>query len=164
MNKVVAIHNTVNERAWQHILAWEALHACDCANPRLKRFQGKPDEFSPKARLLNFLVGLGSMGVGWWVWSDQTRSDQRRSCKHNQGAKAFVGHSKVLVRGCNVVSPTRLFRMKTYVRDPSRQVVTHVHTLSHLHCHRPPMPTCTILCLSFTHRASSCPLTATTGS
>lgn len=56
MSKVVAIHNTVNERAWQHILAWEALHACDCANPRLKRFQGKPNEFSPKARLLNFLV------------------------------------------------------------------------------------------------------------
>lgn len=56
MSKVVAIHNTVNERAWQHILAWEALHACDCANPRLKRFQGKPNEYSPKARLLNFLV------------------------------------------------------------------------------------------------------------
>lgn len=56
MSKVVAIHNTVNERAWQHILAWEALHACECAHPRLKRFQGKPNEFSPKARLLNFLV------------------------------------------------------------------------------------------------------------
>jgi cytochrome c heme-lyase len=62
MSKVVAIHNTVNERAWQHIMAWEALHACDCANPRLKRFQGKPNEFSPKARLLNFLV---SHSVSW---------------------------------------------------------------------------------------------------
>lgn len=59
MAKVVAIHNTVNERAWQHILAWEGLHACDCATPRLKRFQGKPNEFSPKARLLNFLVSQG---------------------------------------------------------------------------------------------------------
>lgn len=56
MNKVVAIHNTVNERAWQHILAWEALHACDCTTPKLKRFQGKPNEFSPKARFLNLLV------------------------------------------------------------------------------------------------------------
>lgn len=56
MSKVVAIHNTVNERAWQHILAWEALHACDCATPRLKRFQGKPNQYSPKARLLNFMV------------------------------------------------------------------------------------------------------------
>ncbi|KAF8059977.1 cchl [Scenedesmus sp. PABB004] len=55
MERVVAIHNTVNERAWQHVLAWEALHACDCAEPRLKRFQGKPNEFSPKARLLNLL-------------------------------------------------------------------------------------------------------------
>jgi cytochrome c heme-lyase len=56
MQRVVAIHNTVNERAWQHVMAWEALHACDCAEPRLKRFQGKPNEFSPKARLLNMLV------------------------------------------------------------------------------------------------------------
>uniref|UniRef100_A0A383V203 Holocytochrome c-type synthase n=1 Tax=Tetradesmus obliquus TaxID=3088 RepID=A0A383V203_TETOB len=56
MQRVVAIHNTVNERAWQHVLAWEALHACDCNQPpRLKRFQGKPNEFSPKARLLNML-------------------------------------------------------------------------------------------------------------
>jgi hypothetical protein len=56
MSQVVAIHNTVNERTWQHILAWEMLHACECSSPRLKRFQGKPNEYSPKARLLNFLV------------------------------------------------------------------------------------------------------------
>jgi cytochrome c heme-lyase len=68
MSKVVAIHNTVNERAWEHILAWEALHACDCANPRLKRFQGKPNEFSPKARLLNFLVGGVGCGGGVGGW------------------------------------------------------------------------------------------------
>jgi hypothetical protein len=66
MQRVVAIHNTVNERAWQHVMAWEALHACDCAEPRLKRFQGKPNEFSPKARLLNMLVratGPGHLDV-----------------------------------------------------------------------------------------------------
>eukprot|EP00775_Hariotina_reticulata_P008957 gene8957-9133_t len=55
MGQVVAIHNTVNERTWQHILAWEMMHACECSSPRLKRFQGKPNEYSPKARLLNFL-------------------------------------------------------------------------------------------------------------
>lgn len=56
MPTVVAIHNAVNERAWQHILAWEAMHACDCPAPKLLRFQGRPKDYSPKARLLNFLV------------------------------------------------------------------------------------------------------------
>lgn len=56
MHTVVSIHNTVNEQVWQHILAWEMLHACDCAQPKLKKFQGRPNEYSPKARLLNFLV------------------------------------------------------------------------------------------------------------
>jgi cytochrome c heme-lyase len=56
MSTVVAIHNAVNERAWQHILAWERLHACDCPDPKLLRFRGRPSEFSPKARLLNLLV------------------------------------------------------------------------------------------------------------
>jgi hypothetical protein len=56
MSTVVAIHNAVNERAWQHVLAWERLHACACDAPKLLRFKGRPSEFSPKARLLNFLV------------------------------------------------------------------------------------------------------------
>lgn len=57
MHTVVGIHNGVNERAWQEVMTWERLHACDCAaGPRLKRFQGKPNELSPKARLLNMLV------------------------------------------------------------------------------------------------------------
>ena len=68
---VVAIHNTVNERAWRQVLAWEALHdrrvrrQCrqgrdlsrpfSAAAPRLVRFVGRPQDFSPKARLLNLL-------------------------------------------------------------------------------------------------------------
>jgi hypothetical protein len=68
MQRVVAIHNSVNERAWQHVLAWEALHACDCSQPRLVRFQGKPNEFSPKARLLNMLVR--QLGRGGTAYSD----------------------------------------------------------------------------------------------
>lgn len=53
MPSVVAIHNTVNERAWQEILRWEALHP-GCP-PKLLKFQGKPREFSPRARLLNWM-------------------------------------------------------------------------------------------------------------
>ena len=57
MKTVVAIHNSVNERAWAEVMTWERLHVGDCpAGPRLKRFMGKPNELSPKARLLNFLV------------------------------------------------------------------------------------------------------------
>ena len=56
MTAVVAIHNSVNERAWREVMVWESMHASECAMPRLKRFQGKPSDFSPKARLLNTLV------------------------------------------------------------------------------------------------------------
>lgn len=51
---VVSIHNAVNERAWREVLAWEALHDRDVP-PRLVRFTGRPQDFSPKARLLNLL-------------------------------------------------------------------------------------------------------------
>jgi hypothetical protein len=64
MPTVVAIHNAVNERAWQHVLSWEALHECDCPLPKLLRFKGRPSEYSPKARLLNLLVRApGSLGA-----------------------------------------------------------------------------------------------------
>ncbi len=62
MHAVVNIHNSVNERAWREVMVWEQLHAGECAAPRLKKFQGKPSEFSPKARLLNALVRQG-MGI-----------------------------------------------------------------------------------------------------
>ena len=76
---VVAIHNTVNERAWREVLAWEALNSrcehfaapaipqsklgshralcstSECASIRLLRFCGKPQDYSPKARLMNLL-------------------------------------------------------------------------------------------------------------
>ncbi|PNH03274.1 putative cytochrome c-type heme lyase [Tetrabaena socialis] len=56
MHSVVSIHNAVNERAWNEVMAWERLHCDRCPNPRLKKFQGRPSDLSPKARLLNFVV------------------------------------------------------------------------------------------------------------
>jgi cytochrome c heme-lyase len=56
MKTVVGIHNSVNERAWSKVQTWEQLHCAECEFPRLKRFKGKPNELSPKARLLNFMV------------------------------------------------------------------------------------------------------------
>jgi len=50
MKVVVAIHNTVNERTWHHIMQWESLHP-ECAEARtLLRFSGNPDDPTPKAR------------------------------------------------------------------------------------------------------------------
>ncbi|KAI7844035.1 hypothetical protein COHA_002375 [Chlorella ohadii] len=53
MAAVVAIHNA----AWREIQRWEEVKgvACQCGGPRLVKFRGRPQEFSPKARLLNLL-------------------------------------------------------------------------------------------------------------
>ena len=37
------------------VLQWERLHNNRCGGPRLKKFAGRPQDYSPKARLLNFL-------------------------------------------------------------------------------------------------------------
>jgi cytochrome c heme-lyase len=51
MGVVVAIHNSVNERAWAQLLEWERVLHPECvAGLRLLRFEGKPDEPTPKAR------------------------------------------------------------------------------------------------------------------
>ena len=55
MRNVVAIHNAVNERAWAHVLAWERLHAGECDCPKLARFRGRPHDYSPRARMLNWM-------------------------------------------------------------------------------------------------------------
>ncbi|TYZ69011.1 hypothetical protein PybrP1_011251 [[Pythium] brassicae (nom. inval.)] len=52
MKTIVAIHNTVNEQSWNEVMKWEALHPSQ-APPKLKRFIGKPTEYSPKARMMN---------------------------------------------------------------------------------------------------------------
>lgn len=55
MAAVVAIHNVVNERAWAQVMAWERLHERECASPRLVRFEGKPSEPTPMARMRELL-------------------------------------------------------------------------------------------------------------
>jgi hypothetical protein len=47
----VAIHNAVNEQGWAEVLRWERLHGSECSEPRLFKFQGRPNDLSPKARL-----------------------------------------------------------------------------------------------------------------
>ncbi|KAL5492203.1 CYC3 [Sanghuangporus weigelae] len=46
---MVAIHNFLNERAWDEVLRWEKRHD-EAATVELARFKGRPGELSPKAR------------------------------------------------------------------------------------------------------------------
>jgi len=50
---VVQIHNAVNERGWREILQWENLR--HNPNPRLVRFIGRPQDLSPRARVMSGL-------------------------------------------------------------------------------------------------------------
>lgn len=55
MDNIIKIHNANNEQAWQEVLKWEALHAKECGNPRLKSFGGKAKDFSPRARIRSWI-------------------------------------------------------------------------------------------------------------
>ncbi|XP_071150227.1 holocytochrome c-type synthase-like [Mytilus edulis] len=55
MNHIIQIHNANNEQAWLEVLKWEALHASQCSEPKLKKFGGKATEYSPRARIRNWL-------------------------------------------------------------------------------------------------------------
>ncbi|KAJ8880244.1 hypothetical protein PR048_016710 [Dryococelus australis] len=55
MEAIIHIHNANNENAWNEVLKWEALHARECSDPRLKRFGGKAQEYSPRARVRHWL-------------------------------------------------------------------------------------------------------------
>ncbi|KAF9021305.1 Cytochrome c1 heme lyase [Haplosporangium bisporale] len=55
MKFVVPIHNMVNEMAWKHILKWEKNMENTCGGPKLVKFEGKPKEITPKARLRSWM-------------------------------------------------------------------------------------------------------------
>ncbi|XP_062617999.1 holocytochrome c-type synthase-like [Saccostrea cucullata] len=55
MNNIISIHNANNEQAWKEVLKWEALHARECSEPRLKRFGGKAKDYSPRAKIRHWL-------------------------------------------------------------------------------------------------------------
>ncbi|KAI8344800.1 cytochrome c/c1 heme-lyase [Chlamydoabsidia padenii] len=48
---MVDIHNFLNEEAWNEVLKWESKFNCECnEDPYLTRFQGRPQDISPKAK------------------------------------------------------------------------------------------------------------------
>ena len=53
MPVILAIHNIVNEQGWSKVKEWESLRGC--LNPKLKQFQGRPKDISPKAYLMSLM-------------------------------------------------------------------------------------------------------------
>lgn len=60
MNIIVNIHNMVNEQTWQSILRWEnclPTLANTTNDPKLKRFLGRPGDWTPKAWWRHYILG-----------------------------------------------------------------------------------------------------------
>ncbi|KAI6036858.1 cytochrome c/c1 heme-lyase [Pisolithus microcarpus] len=56
MKAIIPIHNAVNERAWSEIVKWEAgKGGQSCGGVKLVNFKGRPNDMSPKARLMTLL-------------------------------------------------------------------------------------------------------------
>ena len=55
MQDIIMIHNANNEQAWLEVLKWEALHAKECGNPKLKSFGGRAKDYSPRARIRHWM-------------------------------------------------------------------------------------------------------------
>ncbi|KAK2167493.1 hypothetical protein LSH36_27g08057 [Paralvinella palmiformis] len=55
MENIIKIHNVNNEQAWLEVLKWEALHAKECSQPKLKSFGGKAKDYSIRAKLRSYM-------------------------------------------------------------------------------------------------------------
>ena len=56
MKTIVPIHNAVNERAWAEVMKWEAGRGGEsCGGVKLVNFKGRPNDMSPKARVMTLL-------------------------------------------------------------------------------------------------------------
>lgn len=65
---MVQIHNAVNERAWQEILAWEKTTGAEsCGGVKLVKFRGDSRIVTPKARWLSFLGYSRPFDTHFWT-------------------------------------------------------------------------------------------------
>ncbi|KAI8591211.1 cytochrome c/c1 heme-lyase [Geranomyces variabilis] len=51
---MVDIHNFLNEACWEEVKKWEKRFHCDCKDLKLKKFQGRPKDLTPKARMYSW--------------------------------------------------------------------------------------------------------------
>ena len=54
---MVDVHNFLNEQVWAEVLKWEGEHRSICREPTLKRFMGRPNDLSPRARFFSIFFG-----------------------------------------------------------------------------------------------------------
>ncbi len=69
------------------VMQWEKLHVNRCGGPRLKKFSGRPQDYSPKARLLNFLGYKLPFDRHDWVVD---RCGKNVRCVHSNMGLAFA--------------------------------------------------------------------------
>ena len=68
MKTIVPIHNAVNERAWAEVMKWETGRGGEsCGGVKLVNFKGRPNDMSPKARVMTLLgsVSLFFLQACW---------------------------------------------------------------------------------------------------
>lgn len=106
METVVAVHNNMNENTWRQVIAWEALKPLPedpDQQPKLLRFQGRPDELSPKAYLKTLFGHPKPFDRHDWIvdrgghlkryvidyYSDESLTDKDELPQHLQDIKAM---------------------------------------------------------------------------
>eukprot|EP00775_Hariotina_reticulata_P001688 gene1688-2032_t len=67
MTDVVRAHNAMNEMTWHQVMDWEQLHCAECQQARLLRFQGRPHDLSPLARVRHWVTGQQPFDRHDWV-------------------------------------------------------------------------------------------------
>jgi len=115
MRAVVAIHNVVNERAWNHVLDWEKMRSTD--NPQLLRFEGKPTELSPKARMLNLIGYDKPFDRHDWIVKRSSGEEVRYVVDFYNGQEDLTGRTSMYIDARPALdSPSAVFdRMRRFL-------------------------------------------------
>nr|CAG4636478.1 EOG090X0CJG [Eubosmina coregoni]SVE70035.1 EOG090X0CJG [Eubosmina coregoni] len=96
MDNIIKIHNSNNEQAWQEVLKWEALHAYECGNPKLKSFGGKAKDYSPRARIRQLMgYELPFDRHDWLI--DRCGKEVRYVIDYYDGGKVFEDYKFALL-------------------------------------------------------------------
>ncbi|ENN75386.1 holocytochrome c-type synthase [Dendroctonus ponderosae] len=96
MNDIINIHNANNEQAWKEVLKWEALHAGECMDPRLKSFGGKAADYSPRARIRQLMGYELPFDRHDWI-VDRCGKDVRYVIDYYDGGKVNNRHQFALL-------------------------------------------------------------------
>ena len=86
---VLQIHNHINESTWNQILEWEnATSSSSSSQVQLVRFQGRPNDISPKAFLLSSLLRLYNPPFDrhdWYVQNNNNNNNNNNASSSSSG-------------------------------------------------------------------------------